>query len=104
MRKLKKASQRGKEVALYEAHAENSFDLGTQQSSGQERGGGSGGGGEGGGGGGNRSSDFNLLTGDGDLQAAGGNSESGGGNCGVTIYDFQVPGGFEHGKCCPEFL
>jgi hypothetical protein len=73
------------------------------QGSVQERGGG---GGPGGGGGGNSSGDVtlvNLFDFDADVEAAGGNSETGGGHCGETFEDGKLTDEFQHGKDCPEF-
>jgi hypothetical protein len=76
----------------------------TGQFSAQQRGGGANPGDATGGGGGNRSTDVNFQTGSGTVDAAGGNSATGGGHCGLTFEGGVPTGGFEHGRSCPDFL
>ena len=88
---------------------EGSFDIDEEtlgvQISGQQRGGG---GGPGGGGGGNRSTDLTSPgpgEADAEFEVAGGNSETGGGHCRVTVDETGITGEpFVKGKSCPEFL
>ena len=82
---------------------EQSIDFDTGQVSFQRRGGGANPGDATGGGGGHGSLDINPFTGDTEIEAAGGNSETGGGHCGVTVEGFVPTDSFVHGKSCPDF-
>jgi hypothetical protein len=85
-----------------------SIDFDAGQFSLQQRGGGANPGDATGGGGGNRSIDltFDPSSGDfsGHLEAAGGNSETGGGHCGATLEGGDVTDEFAHGKSCPPIF